>query len=220
MMIPPEKRPNESYSGSPDDSSDQPPNESMDTLKRLIARRASMGRVGIFGSTPALASSTDAKFKLHSLANGVDPESISMQKREADDSQSKILNHALKLESLEAEFSDLISTGKTVPEIRFLISNIELGVSTLGRQALECKVIVRVSRDLDRASESPAHKGIAHSYVMRAARPNPRTNSRQASAPHRRRRTASPTRPHSRNTTDQLRRRPRRRRSHPTPPPR
>jgi hypothetical protein len=215
-MIPPEKYPHESHDQSLHESLSHSNEsiESTDTLKRLIVRQAFIEHVGIAGIRLAPTGSADGKLSVHDVAeNGGSSRYIGAPELEADISPSEILNHALMLEAIEAEFVTLIAGGKTVPEIRFSIGTTQFGVSTPDFRALQCRVAVRVLHNLDiePCPEKPAAN----------ARSKPARNShrpRGSPSPGKRRSLTSPTRPRSRSTTDHTRRRPRRSRSHPPLP--
>jgi len=213
-MMPPETYSHDSHHPS-DHESLNPSNESVestDTLKGLIARQAFIERVGIAGIRLAPVDSADGKLSVHDVAESdISPNHVGAAGLEADASSSAILNYALMLESIDAEFSTLIAGGKTVPEIRFSIGATQFGISTPDFQGLQCRVAVRVQHDLGVESWPDKPAANARSKPVRNSH---RPRRSPSSALGKRRNLTSHTRPRSRSTTDHPRRRPRRPRSH------
>jgi len=203
----------------PDESHDEPSVELMDTLKRLAARLAFMERAGIFGFGQPSAGLGGGNASLKNACRPADQqESTDASQCPPDLTNSRILNHALKLESLEPECNARISVGQTVPAIRVTIGSTEFGVSSPAGGRLQCRVTLHIEHN---SHKLPRRSPLTSSVDMapRASRKLLRVSHRpriSSSQPHAKRRPSKlPVLHHPRSSPEGSCRHPRRRHPHP-----
>ena len=215
MMMLPDKysneRPHRLQTESLGQSIDQPGNPSVEMLERIAARRAVMERAG-FGSCDQHSPDRSIPESAQARQSELYPSSESTFSNRAE---SKILNYALKLESLDTERSSQPPPGKPSPGIRFTVGAILFGVTAHQSKNIECRIVMHV-QDNPALETSREPKP----YPAASARAS-RTNRHQAPNAHKPRRSPSRTpgsrkrltfisHPHARSARDEPLRRPRR----------